>query len=60
MGAKTSQIVKNSPAGFKPGKPYALVRELKRATVRARRREERRDVENAPVTLRQLTRGWSD
>lgn len=60
MGIRVSQIVKDSPGGFRPGKPYALVRELKRQVVRARRRAERRDIENAPVTLRQVTRGWSD
>ena len=60
VAAKTFQIVRDSPAGFRPGKQYALVRELKRATSRARRRAERHDIENAPVTLRQVTRGWSD
>lgn len=60
MGTQTSKIVKNSPGGFRRGKSYARVRELKRATARARRRAERGDIENAPTALRHLTRGWSD
>ena len=35
-------------------------RYLKRMLRRARRRSEKRDPENAPVRLRELTRGWSD
>ena len=35
-------------------------RYMKRKTRRLRRRAEKRDPENAPTRLREMTRGWSD
>lgn len=48
-----------SPASFVSGKSARIIRDLKRQTVRARRRATKRDLD-APVRVRDLTRGWSD
>jgi hypothetical protein len=40
--------------------PPKVRRQKKRDLRRARRREERRDPENAGTRLRDYTRGWSD
>lgn len=35
-------------------------RHCKRQARRARRRAEKKDVEDAPIKVRELTRGWND
>lgn len=60
MGGKPNKIERGtSPASFLPGKPYKKIRDLKRQTVRARRRSEKLDP-TTPGRVRDITKGWSD